>query len=208
MKKNISLILVFIICFCLAACGASASSKAPAESAAPSAAAETAPVPTATPEPTPEPVDLKPLVDSLNEAEISQRSEDDPSIGAFVLGTEENTIIYKIAMHIFQYVIMQAEAGEKENLAAYNQLVNSLPPVEVSMEESLRQANPELNIQLMLMFDEYSDTVAAVVDDGSIVYDLVNGVGTAPENVTPIIEIDAEAQAQAEEFLKNAGMAG
>ncbi len=215
MKKNISLLLVIVLCFCLTACGASATSKAPAESAAPATLAAETVSPameamTATPEPTPEPMDIQSLVDTLNEAELSQRSEEDPSIGVFVRGNDNNTIVYKIAMHIFQYVIMQAEGGNAENLAAYNNVLDSLPAVEVSMEEALREANPDLNIQVMLMYDEYSGDVAAVIDNGAIVYDLVNSVGTAPEGVTPIIavELDPEIQAQVDELLSSVGSEG
>ena len=53
------------------------------------------------------------------------------------------------------------------------------------------------------MSDEYSDEVAAVVENGEIIYDLVNGVGTAPKGITPILEAEelpAEVQAKLDEL--------
>ena len=51
--------------------------------------------------------------------------------------------------------------------------------------------------------DEYSDEVTAVVENGEIIYDLVNGVGTAPKGITPILEpeeLPADFQAKLDEY--------
>lgn len=204
MKKHIALLLAICFCFSLAACGASAASSAPTPAPAAEQPASTpAPTPAPAAEPTPEPLDLQPLVDSLNEEEVSQRTEDDPSIGVFELGKDKNTIVYKFAMHIFQYVIMMAEAGDSENLNAYNRLIESLPSLEVSLENALRESTPEVDILVVMMTDEYSDEATAVVDNGEIIYDKVNAVGTAPEGITPILEgeeLPPEIQAQLDDF--------
>lgn len=220
MKKIVSLLLVLCFCVGLAACGKSsaapvspaASAETPDSSSASPAASAAAPAetPAASPtaaapsaEPEPEVPYLQPLVDELNAQEVEQRTEDDPSVAVFELGTEENTINYKFAMHIFQYVIMMAEAGDAENLNAYNRLLDSLPALEVSLENALQESVPELKVVVLLMTDEYSDEVAAVVQDGEIIYDLVNGVGTAPTGVTPILEAEElppEIQEKLDEF--------
>ena len=202
MKKMICFVLLMCFCLSMAACGASnnasaasdKSSASPAASAvAPSAAPTDAAAPSdapaaPTPAPTPEVSDLQPIVDSLNAEEVAQRTEDDPSIGVFEVAKAPNTINYKFAMNIFQYVIMMAEIGDAESLNAYNRLLDSLPALENSLENALRESVPELNVDVLLMVDEYSDEVTAVVHDGQIIYDLVNGVGTAPEGITPILE--------------------
>ena len=145
-------------------------------------------------------------MDSLNEEEVSQRTEDDPSIGIFELGSEENTIVYKFAMDIFQYVIMMAEAGDTENLNAYNRLLDSLPGLENSLENALRESEPDLKVIVYLMTDEYSTTVTAIVENGEIVYDMVNGIGTAPKDITPIREpeeLPPEVQEKLDELKNN-----
>ena len=204
MKRIVSLLLVLCFCVGLAACGkSSAASASPSAAAAPTASAAPAAAPESTPAPAPTPVNLQPLVDDLNAEEVAQRTEDDPSVGVFEVASEENTINYKFAMHIFQYVIMMAQAGDAENLNAYNRLLDSLPGLEVSLENALRESQPDLNVVVYLMSDEYSDEVAAVVENGEIIYDLVNGVGTAPKGITPILEpeeLPADFQAKLDEY--------
>ena len=212
MKRIVSLLLVLCFCVGLAACGKSSASSAspsaaaaPAATAAPAAAPESKPAaaPESKPAPAPTPVNLQPLVDDLNAEEVAQRTEDDPSVGVFEVASAENTINYKFAMHIFQYVIMMAQTGDAENLNAYNRLLDSLPSLEASLENALRESQPDLNVVVYLMSDEYSDEVAAVVENGEIVYDLVNGVGTAPKGITPILEAEelpAEVQAKLDEL--------
>lgn len=217
MKKMICFVLLMCFCVNMVACGASnnasaasgKSSASPAASAvSPSAAPTDAAAPSAapaapTPAPTPEVPSLQVVVDSLNEEEVAQRTEDDPSIGIFEIGEGANTIIYKLAMSIFEYVILTAQAGVPESVNAYNRLVDSLPGLESSIENALRESLPELNVDIYLMLDEYSDMVVAVVRGGSIVFDLVNGVGTAPTGIKPIVEVGdlpPEIQAQIDEI--------
>ena len=212
MKKKVSIMLVLCICFCLAACGAAASNNAAAPTAQP-AAAETlaaAETPAASPdtavpaaaEMSSNQAELQSMVDSLNAEENAHRTPDDPSVGIFELGKEPNTIIYKLSMQYFQYVVMMAQAGDQEHMNAYNRTVEYLPPVEVNLENALRESMPELNVLVYMMEDEYSSKVIAVVDNGEIVYDSVNGVGTAPEDVTPIVlleDLPPEAREQIED---------
>ena len=218
MKRIVSLFLVLCFCFGLVACGKSASPS----SASPSAASDNA-SPAAAPaaaaaapaEPTPAPAPAKPsmqsLVDDLNAEEVAQRTEDDPSVGVFEVGSGENTIVYKFAMEIFRYVILMAQTGDQENLNAYNRLLESLPGLENSLENALHSSAPDVNVIVYLMMDEYSSDVTAVVDNGEITYDLVNGVGTAPAGVQPILdagEIPPEVQAQIDEMNAAAEVAG
>ena len=207
MKKNLVLVLILCLCFCLTACGAAASgTPAQTPAATPAAASEAAPTAapaaaTAAPQ-----VNYQELVDSLNAEEVAQHTDDDPSIGVFELGTEPDTIVYKFAMHIFQYVIMMAENGDQENLNAYNRMIESLPELENSLENALRESFPELNIQVYMMVDEYSGDVTAVVDEGEIIFDGVNGVGTKPLDVKPILTLDdltPEEQAMLEEMTNS-----
>ena len=198
MKKFVSLLLVLCFCLGLAACGKSASpsnasaaepaaaAPAPATDSAPTPAPTAAPAPT--PVPTPAPIDLEPLVRDLNAEEKIQRSEDDPSIGVFEVGTQKNTIIYKISMYYFWNVIALSQAGDAESIDAYNRVVESLPAVEVSLENALRAVEPELNIVVYLMSNEYSGDVVAVIDNGEITYDFINDIGTAPSGVTSILD--------------------
>lgn len=188
MKRIVSLLLVLCFCVGLVACGKSSASSVSPNASAPAAAEAPAAAPEAVPTPAPTPFSLQPLVDDLNAEEAAQRTEDDPSVGVFEVASAENTINYKFAMHIFQYVIMMAQAGDAENLNAYNRLLDSLPALEASLENALRESQPDLNVVIYLMSDEYSDVVAAVVENGEIVYDYVNGVGTAPTGITPILE--------------------
>jgi glucose/arabinose dehydrogenase len=208
MKRIVSLLLVLCFCVGLAACGkSSASSASPSAAAAPAATAAPAAAPAATPKstpaPAPTPVNLQPLVDDLNAEEAAQRTEDDPSVGVFEVASTENTINYKFAMHIFQYVIMMAQAGDAENMNAYNRLLDSLPALENSLENALRESQPDLKVVVYLMTDEYSEEVTAVVENGEIIYDLVNGIGTVPKGVTPILvpeELPPEVQEQLDEL--------
>ena len=209
MKKTVSILLVLCLCLGLTACSSAGRADAAKPSAAPAAeSAAPAPAQTAapTPEPTPEVDALQTLVESLNTEEIAHRTKDDPSVGVFELGPEKNTIVYKFAMHIFQYVILRAQAGDQENLSAYNRLLDSLPSLEVSLENALRETQPDVRVLVYLMVDEYSRNVAAVIENGEIVYDMVNGVGTAPEGVMPVLETEELSPEMKEkiEDLKNA----
>lgn len=203
MKRIVSLLLVLCFCVGLVACGKSSASSASPNASAPAAAEAPAAAPEAVPTPAPTPFSLQPLVDDLNAEEAAQRTEDDPSVGVFEVASAENTINYKFAMHIFQYVIMMAQAGDAENLNAYNRLLDSLPALEASLENALRESQPDLNVVVYLMSDEYTDEVAAVVENGEIVYDLVNGVGTAPKGITSILaaeELPDDVQAKLDEL--------
>ena len=215
MKKTVSILLVLCFCLGFAACGASAKASSttpatdsPAASAAPSApAASDAPAASAAPAAATANAapSMQSVVDSLNEEELAQRTEEDPSVGVFELGEDENTIIYKLAMDYFQYVIIMAQNDNTESLNAYNRILDILPNMWGSLEKTLSEAYPGLKVKVYLMEDAYSSDVAAVVENGEIVYDIVNGVGTAPKDVKPIIQpedLPPELQAQLDE-LKN-----
>ena len=215
MKKTVSILLVLCFCLGFAACGASANASSttpatdsPAASAAPSApAASDAPAASAAPAAATASAapSMQSVVDSLNEEELAQRTEEDPSVGVFELGEDENTIIYKLAMDYFQYVIIMAQNDNTESLNAYNRILDILPNMWGSLEKTLSEAYPGLKVKVYLMEDAYSSDVAAVVENGEIVYDIVNGVGTAPKDVKPIIQpedLPPELQAELDE-LKN-----
>ena len=209
MKKIVSLLLVLCFCVGLAACGkSSAASASPsASSASPSAASAPAssPAPTAEPkaEPTPVPFSIQELVDALNAEELAQRTEEDPYIAVFEVAAEANTINYKLAMDYFQYVISTAIGGEAEFIDAYNRILTSIPPIENSLESMIHETKPDLNVVVIVMNDSFSTEVAAVIDNGEIIYDVVNGVGTAPKGITPSLEAEelpAEVQAKLDEL--------
>ncbi len=216
MKRIVSLLLVFCFCFGLAACGkssASSASAAPsASSASPSAnaaspkpAEPTVSSPEPAAEPTPVPFNIQDLVDALNAEELAQRTEEDPYIAVFEVAQEANTINYKLAMDYFQYVISTAIAGDAEFIDAYNRILTSIPPIENSLESMIHETQPDVNVVVLVMYDSFSDEVAAVINNGGIDYDVVNGVGTAPKGITPIIapeELPEEVKSQIDE-LKN-----
>ncbi len=207
MKRIVSLLLVFCFCVGLAACGKSnASSASPSADASPATPAEsTAPSaePASTAAPSPEPVNIQALVDALNAEELAQRTADDPYIAVFEVAKEPNTIHYKLAMDYFQYVISTAITGEAEFVDAYNRILNSIPPIENSLEGMIRETSPELNVVVIVMYDQLSSNAAAVIDNGGIIYDVVNGIGTAPAELTPIVvpeELPEEVQQQLDEY--------
>ena len=137
--------------------------------------------------------ELRKLVDALNEEELAQRTDDDPSIGIFECGSDKNTIYYKFAMKLFKYVIEYARNGDAENIKTYYRLLDSFPSLESSLEKALQESRPGLDVIVVFMVDEKSTEVAAVFNDGKILYDIMNGSGTIPVEITPI-ENTSDAQ--------------
>ena len=106
-------------------------------------------------------------------------------------------------MDYFQYVISTAITGEAEFVDAYNRILNSIPPIENSLEGMIRETSPELNVVVIVMYDQLSSNAAAVIDNGGIIYDVVNGIGTAPAELTPIVvpeELPEDVQQQLDEY--------
>ncbi len=214
MKRIVSLLLVLCFCVGLAACGksnaSSVSPSADASPATPSGTAAPSAQPTAAAAPSPEPVSIQELVDALNAEELAQRTEDDPYIAVFEVGKEPNTIHYKLAMDYFQYVISTAMTGEAEFVDAYNRILNSIPPIENSLEGMIHETSPELNVVVIVMYDQLSSNVAAVIDNGGIIYDVVNGVGTEPTGLAPIVEpeeLPDDVKQQLEEYAASMNQA-
>ena len=207
MKRIVSLLLVLCFCVGLAACGksnaSSVSPSADASPATPSGTAAPSAQPTAAAAPSPEPVSIQELVDALNAEELAQRTADDPYIAVFEVAKEPNTIHYKLAMDYFQYVISTAMTGEAEFVDAYNRILNSIPPIENSLEGMIHETSPELNVVVIVMYDQLSSNAAAVIDNGGIIYDVVNGVGTEPTGLAPIVEpeeLPDDVKQQLEEY--------
>ena len=207
MKRIVSLLLVLCFCVGLAACGksnaSSVSPSADASPATPSGTAAPSAQPTAAAAPSPKPVSIQELVDALNAEELAQRTEDDPYIAVFEVAKEPNTIHYKLAMDYFQYVISTAMTGEAEFVDAYNRILNSIPPIENSLEGMIHETSPELNVVVIVMYDQLSSNAAAVIDNGGIIYDVVNGVGTEPTGLAPIVEpeeLPDDVKQQLEEY--------
>ena len=207
MKRIVSLLLVLCFCVGLAACGksnaSSVSPSADASPATPSGTAAPSAQPTAAAAPSPEPVSIQELVDALNAEELAQRTADDPYIAVFEVAKEPNTIHYKLAMDYFQYVISTAMTGEAEFVEAYNRILNSIPPIENSLEGMIHETSPELNVVVIVMYDQLSSNAAAVIDNGGIIYDVVNGVGTEPTGLAPIVEpeeLPDDVKQQLEEY--------
>ena len=207
MKRIVSLLLVLCFCIGLAACGksnaSSVSPSADASPATPSGTAAPSAQPTAAAAPSPEPVSIQALVDALNAEELAQRTEDDPYIAVFEVAKEPNTIHYKLAMDYFQYVVSTAITGEAEFVDAYNRILNSIPPIENSLEGMIHETSPELNVVVIVMYDQLSSNAAAVIDNGGIIYDVVNGVGTEPTGLAPIVEpeeLPDDVKQQLEEY--------
>lgn len=214
MKRIVSLLLVLCFCVGLAACGksnaSSVSPSADASPATPSGTAAPSAQPTAAAAPSPEPVNIQELVDALNAEELAQRTADDPYIAVFEVAKEPNTIHYKLAMDYFQYVITTAMTGEAEFVDAYNRILNSIPPIENSLEGMIHETSPELNVVVIVMYDQLSSNAAAVIDNGGIIYDVVNGVGTEPTGLAPIVEpeeLPDDVKQQLEEYAASMNQA-
>lgn len=187
MKKIASVMLLICLCLILAACGKSDAAQAAQETPAP--VEETvAPTPEPTPEPTPVPVDLQPIVDQLNAVEMEQREKEYPFVGVYELTEDGQSINYKLALKDFGLVVLGADMGEAECIEAYNKTLDELPQMAIALENVMKEEAPGHTISLILMLEEHSDQVVAVVIGGQIVYDAINGVGVKPEGITPIIE--------------------
>ena len=172
---------------------------APVPTSVPTPVSTPVPTPVLTSEPTPLPQngsmkasDLQELVDSLNAENAAQRTENDASIGIFELGSTGHTINYKVTIPSLQDSIKHAREGNGEHLRIYNQIIESLPELEDNLYADLRTALPEddpnLKVVIILMYDEFSDDVIAVVDGGRIIYDVVNNVGSKPFDIVPITQ--------------------
>jgi serine/threonine protein kinase len=127
------------------------------------------------------------LVRALNDIEISSRSEDDATVGISEIGTEENTIIVKLCDKSLRDSFTRIESGDTDSLTAYDQIIAFLPEYERRLERALEKSYPGIHVNVILMKDEYSDTVVAVAENRVIIYDLVNNIGTAPVGMTPIM---------------------
>jgi len=183
----------------------------PVQTSVPTPVSTLAPTPVLTFEPAPEPTDsslftptpvpqnsfletnvLQNLVDSLNTENAAQRTENDASIGIFELGSTGHTINYKVTIPSLRDSIKHAREGNAEHLRIYNQIIESLPELEDNLDADLRTALPEddpnLKVVIILMYDEFSDDVIAVVDGGRIIYDVVNNVGSKPFDIVPITQ--------------------
>lgn len=147
--------------------------------------------PTLSPEPSVIPSkDIKKLVESLNEQAkekpLFPEVDGYESFSAFQVGDESNTILLKTSSEVFTQAIKYAQNGDAESIKAYYRLLESFPSLESSLEKALQESQPEIDVVIVLMIDEKSSDVAAVFNDGKILYDIMNGSGTIPTGITPI----------------------
>ncbi len=197
MKKCTLLSLIVCLCLFLAACGSSGAAQAstPADasaSAAPAAVVTAAPAPASTPKP----VDLKPIVKELNLVEQDQQEKEYPFTGVYELDPNDSrTIIYKVALDNFGFIALGADLEIEEFVDNYNKTLDELPAMAIALEDFVHVDAPDAHIKLMLMLEKTSDQIVAVIYDGQIVYDAINGVGEKPAPVTPIMEPEETPEA-------------
>ena len=189
MKKNAIILLLVCFCLILAACGRSGAAQAASPTPADSApAVEAAPKPTATPKP----VDLKPIVKDLNMIEQDQREKEYPFVGVYELDPDDDrTIVYKLALDGFDIMVLGASLEIEEFVENYNQTLIELPSLADSLEQYVHVDAPDAHIKILVMLNKTDETIIAIIQDGQIVYDAVNGVGEEPAPVTPIEEPEA-----------------
>lgn len=193
MKKNAIILLLVCFCLILAACGrsgaAQADSPAPADGAP---AVETTPKPT----PTPKPVDLRPYVKELNMIEQEQREKEYPFVGVYELDPEDDrTIDYKLALDGFDLMVLGASLEIEEFVENYNQTLVELPALADSLEQYVHVDAPDAHIKILVMLNKTDETIIAIVQDGQIIYDAVNGIGEEPAPVAPIEEPETTPEA-------------
>ena len=189
MKKNAIILLLVCFCLILAACGRSGAAQAASPTPADSApAVEAAPKPTATPKP----VVLKPIVKDLNMIEQDQREKEYPFVGVYELDPDDDrTIVYKLALDGFDIMVLGASLEIEEFVENYNQTLIELPSLADSLEQYVHVDAPDAHIKILVMLNKTDETIIAIIQDGQIVYDAVNGVGEEPAPVTPIEEPEA-----------------
>lgn len=194
MKKITTILLLVCLCLMLPACADSGAAQA----ASVPAAEQSAPAADATPEPTPEPkkepVNLQPLVDELNAVEMEQRQKGIPFMGVYEL-TEDNAVIYKMAIEHFEVVVLGATLGGEEYIEGYNETINELPAMCAAIEEVVHIDGPDIPVYIYLMLTKDMDQAVAVANSDQILYDALNGVGKAPEGLTPILEPETTPEA-------------
>ena len=193
MKKITTILLLVCLCLTLPACADSGAAQAASVPAAEqSAAADAAPAPT--PEPKKEPVNLQPMVDELNAVEMEQRQKEIPFMGVYEL-TEDNAVIYKMAIDHFEVVVLGATLGGEEYIEGYNETINELPAMCAAIEEVVHIDGPDTPVYIYLMLTKDMDQAVAVASSDQILYDALNGIGKAPEGLTPILEPETTPEA-------------
>lgn len=197
MKKITTILLLVCLCMLLAACadsGAAQAASAPAETSAPAAETETATEAAPTPEAKKEPVNLQPLVDELNAVEMEQRKKEIPFMGVYLL-TDDNALVYQMAIDHFEVVVLGATLGGEEYIEGYNETVNELPAMCAAIEEVVHIDSPDTPVYIYLMLTKDMDQAVAVANSDQILYDAINGVGDAPEGLSPIVEPETTPEA-------------
>lgn len=194
MKKTASVMLLICLCLILAACGKS--DVAQAAQATPAPVQESAaPTPEPTPVPTPEPVDLKPIIDELNMVEMEQRQKELPFVGVYELSDDGRAVIYKMAIEHFEFVAVGADLGNEEYVDGYNKTIDELPSMVQAVEEVVQMSAPDTPAYIYLMLTKDTPILVAIASSDQILYDVINGVGVCPENITPIIPPEAAPEA-------------
>ncbi len=203
MKRFVSVLLLICMALALAACGSSpapttqpAATQAPAAEA-PTAATTAAEIPaTATPAgETPASnsaaagnAELEALVAELNAEEESRDPEALIKVHYDVGG--ENIILYKITMDAFDIFAMMAENGEQGALDGYNAFMEKMPEVQQLAQEEIEKRAPGVTVVLRVCGSTSFNRTIATVEDGVIVYDKVNKIGTPPEDDAPDVSVE------------------
>ena len=203
MKKFAGILLFVCMCLGLAACGSTTASTAPAATAAPAPAAEApaaeapaaeAPAAEATAAEAPaanaakaHPLDA--VVAALNEEQAASQTADSPIKVRYEVGGE-NTIYYKITFEAFDVFAMMAEAGETGAVDTYNSIVAQMVDAQKIAQEEIEKQAPGVNVILRLCTnDKFNHTIISV-ENGAVVYDRVNKIGSVPADDDAVVTFE------------------
>ncbi len=235
MKRFVCAALLVCMSLALAACGSNAAAPTAAPAAKPAAASTAEPAAASTAEPAAAPTvvsaaaptakpaaaptaapaaetavanaapsALEALVAALNEEQQAQQKAEDPIQIHYDAG-ENNTVLYKVTMDAVDVLAYMAEYGETGAIEAYNTLVSQLLPVQQMASERIQKRDESVSVVLRLCTDTQFNRTIAAIENGEVIYDRVNGIGTAPaDDVPPTTLEDLPPEVQEEIRRRNA----